>query len=106
MALVVLPMLWAVSRAPLTKLQAFKQRMGWIFPWASSVGSDFNFDFNVSFTEEQQREGLEYNYEREEPLAEIPPRSTADGPSTFAAMSGTDVATYTRERPGMSAFVL
>src|SRR5687767_7943829 len=50
-------MLWAVSRAPLAKLQAYKRRMGWTFPWASSVGRDFNFDFNVSFTEEQQREG-------------------------------------------------
>ena len=50
-------MLWAVSRAPLAKLQAYKRRMGWTFPWASSLGSDFNFDFNVWFTEEQQREG-------------------------------------------------
>ncbi len=50
-------MLWTVSRAPLAKLQAYKRRMGWVFPWASSSGSDFNFDFNVSFTEEQQREG-------------------------------------------------
>ena len=48
----------AVSRAPLAKLQAYKRRMGWTFPWASSLGSDFNFDFNVSFTEEQQREGV------------------------------------------------
>src|SRR6266704_4662293 len=50
-------MLWAVSRAPLAKLQAYKQRMGWTFPWASSFGGDFNYDFNVSLTEEQQREG-------------------------------------------------
>ena len=58
-------MLWAVSRAPLAKLQAYKQRMGWTFPWASSFGSDFNFDFNVSVTEEQQRAGaVEYNYRR------------------------------------------
>jgi predicted dithiol-disulfide oxidoreductase (DUF899 family) len=49
-------MLWAVSLAPLAKLQAYKQRMGWTFPWASSRGSDFNFDFNVAFTGEQQRE--------------------------------------------------
>src|SRR6202795_2015326 len=48
--------LTAVSRAPLAKLQAFKQRMGWAFPWASSGGSDFNFDFTVSVTAEQQRE--------------------------------------------------
>ena len=99
-------MLWAVSRAPLEKLQAFKRRMGWTFPWASSFGSDFNFDFDVSFTPEQQRAGIEYNYEREEPMADIPSRSTSDGASKFAAMSGTDVATYTRERPGMSAFAL
>jgi predicted dithiol-disulfide oxidoreductase (DUF899 family) len=105
----------AVSRAPLAKLQAYKQRMGWTFPWASSLGGDFNFDFNASITEEQQREGGgEYNYRREAPLVreaggegpEIPSRSTPDGPTTFAAMSGTDVATYTRERPGMSAFAL
>src|SRR5216110_2885838 len=49
--------LTAVSRAPLAKLKAYKRRMGWSFPWASSLGSDFNFDFNVSLTEEQQREG-------------------------------------------------
>src|ERR1017187_5358971 len=56
-------MLTAVSRAPLAKLQAYKQRMGWTFPWASSFGSDFNADFSVSLTETQQREGaFEYNY--------------------------------------------
>src|ERR687891_909296 len=54
----------AVSRAPLAKLQAYKRRMGWSFPWASALGSDFNYDFNVSLTEEQQREGIVYNYER------------------------------------------
>src|ERR1700676_2275682 len=55
----------AVSRAPLAKLQAYKRRMGGSFPWASSFGGDFNFDFNISFTQEQQREGgIEYNYER------------------------------------------
>src|SRR5262245_43208391 len=58
-------MLSAVSRAPLAKLQAYKRRMGWTFPWASSLDSDFNFDFNVSFTEDQQRKGgVEYNYQR------------------------------------------
>src|SRR4051812_30471958 len=55
--------LTAVSRAPLAKLQANKQRMGWRFPWASSLGEPFNFDFNVSQTEQQQRDGtVEYNY--------------------------------------------
>src|SRR3974377_1755679 len=57
--------LWAVSRAPLAKLQAYKRRMGWRFPWASALGSNFNFDFSVSITEEQQRAGsVEYNYRR------------------------------------------
>src|SRR5207253_641362 len=57
--------LMAISRAPLAKLQAFKRRMQWTFPWASSSDSEFNFDFNVSITEEQQREGaVEYNYQR------------------------------------------
>ncbi len=56
----------AVSRAPLAKLQAYKRRMGWTFPWASSHDGDFNSDFSASFTEEQQRDGgIEYNYRRE-----------------------------------------
>jgi predicted dithiol-disulfide oxidoreductase (DUF899 family) len=93
----------AVSRAPLAKLQAYKRRMGWSFPWASSHGSDFNFDFNVSVTEEQQREGIvEYNFQSRNvrPLLEA-----NEGPvAEVAATTGTDVATYTRESPGMSAF--
>jgi predicted dithiol-disulfide oxidoreductase (DUF899 family) len=94
----------AVSRAPLAKIQAYKQRMGWTFPWASSFGGDFNFDFSVGFTEEQQRHGdIVYNYQRE---AAWPTRSGEDPVSANAAMTGTDTATYTRERPGMSAFVL
>ena len=97
----------AVSRAPLAKLQAYKKRMGWTFPWASSFGGDFNFDFGVGFTEEQQRTGgIEYNYQREGPVMEKPSPATPDGATLFAAMSGTDKATYTRERPGMSAFIL
>ena len=99
-------MLSAVSQAPFAKLQAYKQRMGLTFPWASSFGSDFNFDFNVSFTAEQQRKGgIEYNYERGghamDAETEIPQPVARN-----AEMAGTDVATYTRERPGMSAFVL
>jgi predicted dithiol-disulfide oxidoreductase (DUF899 family) len=103
-------MLWAVSRAPLAKLQTYKRRMGWTFPWASSLAGDFNFDFNVWFTEEQQREGgVEYNYRREAgaPLVGRDTASWQEGPvAKMAATCGTDVATYTRERPGMSAFVL
>jgi predicted dithiol-disulfide oxidoreductase (DUF899 family) len=133
----------AVSRAPLAKLQAYKRRMGWSFPWASSAGTDFNFDFKVSFTEAQQRAGgIEYNFRREPPLADggwgqilserpptgdaptkmsrearelaklareraLEPEQSGEGPvADNAAMTGTDEATYTRERPGMSAFVL
>ena len=98
-------MLWAVSRAPLEKLQGYKRRMGWTFPWASSFGSDFNADFSVGFTEEQQRQGIEYNYRRGAPWSEGA-ENRDEGAVTFAAMSGTDPATYTRERPGMSAFAL
>jgi len=94
----------AVSRAPLPKLQAYKRRMGWTFPWASSFGSDFNADFSVLFTEQQQREGgIEYNYQREGQWQ----ARDGEGPvADMAAMSGTDPATYLRERPGLSAFTL
>jgi predicted dithiol-disulfide oxidoreductase (DUF899 family) len=95
----------AVSRAPLAKLQAYKQRMGWTFPWASSHDDDFNFDFNVSFSEEQQCKGLiEYNYERGGHAMDE--ASVPEPVAQFAATCGTDAATYTRDRPGMSAFVL
>ena len=109
-------MLWAVSRAPFAKLQAYRKRMGWSFPWASSFNSDFNPDFNVWFSEQQQREGgIEYNYRREAPAPShgaekrepgMPSRTAPDGETLFAGMTGTDKATYTRERPGMSAFAL
>ncbi|MFZ3201107.1 MAG: DUF899 domain-containing protein [Candidatus Acidiferrales bacterium] len=93
----------AVSRAPLAKLRAYKQRMGWTFPWASSFSSDFNSDFSVGFTETQQcQQGIEYNYRREAPMVREPAPSS--GTARHAAMCGTDVATYIRERPGMSAF--
>jgi predicted dithiol-disulfide oxidoreductase (DUF899 family) len=102
--------LMCVSRAPLAKLQAYKRRMGWTFPWASSFGNDFNYDFRISFTEEQQRDGqIEYNYHREAAWQ----MRTGEGMATQmegtpvgdnAAATGTDVATYIRERPGMSAF--
>ena len=96
-------MLWAISRAPLAKLQAYKRRMGWSFPWASSFGSDFNADFGVSFSEEEQRQGgIEYNYRRS--AWQLPDLN--EPVSRVAAMCGTDAATFTRERPGMSAFVL
>jgi predicted dithiol-disulfide oxidoreductase (DUF899 family) len=109
----------AVSRAPLAKLQAYKRRMGWSFPWASSFSSDFNADFSVGITKEQQREGgVEYNYRREpaedadralegQRTAQWSSESGGEGPvAQFARMCGTDPSTYIRERPGMSAFAL
>jgi predicted dithiol-disulfide oxidoreductase (DUF899 family) len=97
--------LTAVSRAPLAKLQEYKRRMGWTFPWASSAGSDFNFDFNISFTEEQQREGtVEYNYQRGRHAMDAVP--APEPVAQFAATCGTDASTYARDRPGLSAFVL
>lgn len=106
-------MLWAVSRAPLSKLQAFRQRMGWTFPWASSFGGDFNFDFNVSYTEAQQRAGINYNF-RQEPgyipatadIGSLLHTAGKDAEANGAALTGTDSATYQRERPGMSSFAL
>lgn len=100
-------MLWAVSRAPLEKLRAYRHRMGWTFPWASSAGSDFNFDFNASFTPAQQQAGVEYNFRRDDPVMQL---ATAARPPaefvTWAGTTGTDLPTYMREREGMSAFAL
>jgi predicted dithiol-disulfide oxidoreductase (DUF899 family) len=99
-------MIWAMSLAPLAKLQAYKRRMGWTFPWASSLGANFNFDFDVSITEEQQRQGSgEYNYERGGHALDAT-QQVPEPVAQNAAMCGTDAATYMRERPGMSAFVL
>jgi predicted dithiol-disulfide oxidoreductase (DUF899 family) len=96
--------LMAVSRAPFATLQAYKQRMGWTFPWACARDSDFTADFNVSFTEAQQREGqVEYNYQRgghAMDATQIP-----EPVARFAATCGTDAPTYSRDRPGLSTFV-
>jgi predicted dithiol-disulfide oxidoreductase (DUF899 family) len=92
-------MFTAISRAPLANIQAFKRRMGWTFQWASAFESDFNYDFGVSFTEEQQRSGVvPYNFDSEN---FAPPES---GESQVATSAGVDVATFMREGPGMSAF--
>ncbi len=98
-------MLAAVSRAPLAKIQAYKQRMGWSFPWASSSNTDFNLDFSVGFTEQQKREDtVEYNYRRGGHAMDMTP--APEPVVQFAASCGVDAATYVRERPGLSAFVL
>lgn len=102
-------MLWAISRGPLASLLAFRQRMGWTFPWASALGSDFNADFAVAITEAQQHAGgAEYNYRTEGAAPGGPGRTFgSDGPvARFARTCGTDPSTYLRERPGMSAFAL
>jgi predicted dithiol-disulfide oxidoreductase (DUF899 family) len=81
-----------VSRAPLEKLQAYKRRMGWSFPWVSSQGSDFNFDFGGSHTEEELAPFLEGG-----DLGPVP---------QLAADCGTDPAGYITEEPLLSAFAL
>jgi predicted dithiol-disulfide oxidoreductase (DUF899 family) len=84
-----------VSRAPLEKLHAFKRRMGWEMPWASSANSDFNFDFEASFTDEQVRE-------RMGPMLDDPPPVLHQ----MAESTGTDVATYVSEGPAVNVFAL
>jgi predicted dithiol-disulfide oxidoreductase (DUF899 family) len=81
-----------ISRAPLERLQDYKRRMGWNFPWVSSLGTDFNFDFNVSATEEQLAPFLE-----------------GDVPAVVAQMAaacGTDPAGYLADQQGLTAFAL
>ncbi|HMJ15835.1 MAG TPA: DUF899 domain-containing protein [Polyangiaceae bacterium] len=101
-------MLWAISRAPLAKLTAYKQRMGWTFPWASSQDSDFNSDFHVAFTEQQQREGtVEYNYRRQpDDDWREDEGGGQEAEAKLASMAGVDVPTYDRDKPGISAFAL
>jgi predicted dithiol-disulfide oxidoreductase (DUF899 family) len=97
--------LMAISRAPIGAIRAYKERMGWGFPWASSHDTDFNYDFNTSVTEEQQRSGAaEYNFTTRDVR---PILDATEGPvAEQAARCGTDVATYLREGPAVSAFAL
>jgi predicted dithiol-disulfide oxidoreductase (DUF899 family) len=92
-----------VSRAPLPKLLAYRERMGWTFPWVSSFGGDFNYDFAASRTPEDLLEGGEYNYER---YGGMTPAMEAGAVATSAERSGTTPAEYLLEAPGMSAFAL
>jgi len=96
---------WAVSRAPLAKLRAYKQRMGWSFPWASSFDSDFNYDFHVSHTKKEWDSGaVEYNFRTNDYR---PPAGEASAVlDEFGSSVGTDWETFRREGPGMSAFAL
>ena len=98
--------LMAVSRAPIEKITAYKRRMGWVFPWASSFGNDFNFDFDATYTEEQLRSGhAEYNY-RQRDLRPVLAAGDESPVSQVAAMTGTDAATYLLQAPGISVFAL
>ena len=104
-------MFWAVSRGPLAKLKEYKRRMGWTFPWASSAGTDFNADYSVSFTEEQQRKGeTSYNFSAGATIAKQdaaePDPNLAEFLAQIAGSTGTDWPTYSREAPGMSSFAL
>jgi predicted dithiol-disulfide oxidoreductase (DUF899 family) len=93
----------AVSRAPLAKLQDYKQRMGWSFPWASSFESDFNRDFHVTHSEDEWQSGkLEYNFRS----ADFRPSEKNPGLIEIARGAGTDPVTFRKEGPGMSAFAL
>jgi predicted dithiol-disulfide oxidoreductase (DUF899 family) len=94
---------YAVSRAPLAKLQTYKRRMGWSFPWASSFESDFNYDFEVSHTEEQWDSGAtEYNFRE----VDFRPAEESPALAEWATSVGTDFKTYRQEGPGVSAFAL
>jgi predicted dithiol-disulfide oxidoreductase (DUF899 family) len=97
-----------ISHAPHEKVQAYRRRMGWTFPYVSSFGSDFNFDFGVSFTEEQRRDNdAEYNFERVDFAKVLEDFAGSDSMADAAASCGTDLAGYvTTEGPGLSAFVL
>jgi predicted dithiol-disulfide oxidoreductase (DUF899 family) len=96
----------AVSRAPLAKLQTYRRRMGWTFPWASSYGSDFNFDFGVAHTKAEWEAGaVKYNY-RDEDLRPANPADESSRNAFAQSIVGTDWQTYRREGPGMSAFAL
>lgn len=99
-------MLWAVSRAPFAKLEAFKRRMGWSFPWASSAGTDFNLDFQAAHTSEQEQAGkVEYNFSIKAKPSSVDSQES-DWMTQIASSTGTTWSKYKKETPGMSAFVL
>jgi predicted dithiol-disulfide oxidoreductase (DUF899 family) len=97
--------LTAVSRAPLAKIQAYKARMGWSFPFVSAFGSDFNYDFHVGHTKEEWDAGVvEYNFGDTDLRAPAGQESSMDAWSE--SIVGTDWETFRREGPGLSAFAL
>jgi predicted dithiol-disulfide oxidoreductase (DUF899 family) len=86
----------AESIAPLEELRLYKERMGWRFPWVSSLGSDFKYDFGAAFTEEQQRSGADYNFRHwEDPVPQ------KEGMSAFAILDGVVHHTYSTYERGV-----
>lgn len=88
----------AVSRAPLAKIEAYKSRMGWKFPWVSSTGSDFNYDYQASFRDEELSDGqITYNYREMPPMGDT---KDLHGISVFAKAENGEVfhtySTYAR----------
>jgi len=94
-----------VSQAPLEKLQAYKRRMGWSFPWVSSAHTDFNFDLGFSRTEEQSREAVARMMESGPPPSGLPPSGLPPIVEHNARSTGTDIVGYLTESPGFSTFV-
>lgn len=93
-------MLVCVSIAPLEQLRDYRKRMGWRFPWVSSVTSDFNYDFGVAFTEEQQRNGAEYNFRHVDE-----PGPQREGMSAFALQDGVVHHTYSTYNRGVETLI-
>jgi predicted dithiol-disulfide oxidoreductase (DUF899 family) len=91
-----------ISRAPIAEIAGFKKRMGWRFPWVSSFGSDFNYDYHVSFTPEEQVSGkVEYNYE----LTQFPSEEGPGLSAFFKDANGDIFHTYSSYSRGLDIFV-
>jgi len=88
------------SLAPVDALRDYKQQMGWHFPWVSSLGSDFNYDFGVAFTEEQQRNGAEYNFRHVEHV-----EAQREGLSAFALQDDVVHHTYSTYNRGVETLM-
>jgi predicted dithiol-disulfide oxidoreductase (DUF899 family) len=86
----------AESIAPLEELHPYKERMGWKFPWVSSLGSEFKYDFGAAFTEDQQRDGAEYNFRRADH-----PAQQREGMSAFALKDALVYHTYSTYARGV-----
>jgi predicted dithiol-disulfide oxidoreductase (DUF899 family) len=90
----------AESIAPLEQLRQYKQRMGWRFPWVSSLGNAFKYDFGAAFTEEQQQTGAEYNFRHTDN-----PGQQAPGMSAFALRNGVVHHTYSTYGRGVEQLI-